>query len=90
MARLGRLGPAARPGLHCYRSGVGRFVSRLGVDNAKLLFLIARRLDAQAMRRIGYLTQLVAPEAFEAEVGALSRDCASMAPLALLGMKRHL
>lgn len=82
--------PAARLGLHYYRSGLERFVARLGLDNAKLLFLTARRLDAQAMRRVGYLTDLVDADALEDEVVALSRDCASMAPLALLGMKRHL
>ena len=27
--------PAARLGLHYYKSGIKRYVSRLGVDNAK-------------------------------------------------------
>jgi len=40
--------------------------------------------------RIGYLTQLAEPERLEEEVGALVRDCASMAPIALTGMKHHL
>ena len=31
--------PAARLGLHYYRSGLERYVSRLGLDNAKRLFL---------------------------------------------------
>ena len=30
--------PAARLGLHYYRSGIGRYVSRLGVNNAKSCF----------------------------------------------------
>ena len=34
--------PAARLGLHYYTSGIRRYVSRLGVDNAKKLFLTAR------------------------------------------------
>ena len=35
--------PAARLGLHYYTSGIKRYVSRLGVDNAKKLFLTARK-----------------------------------------------
>src|SRR3954470_22078558 len=30
--------PAAQRGLHYYRSGIARYVSRLGADNAKMLF----------------------------------------------------
>jgi enoyl-CoA hydratase len=82
--------PAARLGLHYYRSGMERYVSRLGLDNAKLLFLTSRKIAAAQMLRIGYLTQLVDSAGLDEEVAALSRDCASMAPLALLGMKRHL
>jgi enoyl-CoA hydratase len=37
-----------------------------------------------------YLTQLVEAAQLEQEVADLARDCASMAPLALVGMKRHL
>jgi len=82
--------PAARLGLHYYRSGLERYVSRLGVDNAKLLFLTAQRLDAAAMKSIGYLTQLVDAAQLEAEVARLADACAAMAPIPLLGMKRHL
>jgi hypothetical protein len=35
--------PAARLGLHYYKSGIARYVSRLGVDNAKKLFLTAQK-----------------------------------------------
>ena len=38
--------PAARLGLHYYKSGIKRYVSRLGVDNAKKLFLTAQKIDA--------------------------------------------
>lgn len=82
--------PAARLGLHYYGSGLERYVSRLGLDNAKLLFLTARKLDAPAMLRIGYLTQLVDAGDLDAEVAGLSADLAAMAPIALVGMKRHL
>jgi enoyl-CoA hydratase len=82
--------PAARLGLHYYRSGLERYVSRLGLDNAKLLFLTARRIDAPTMRSIGYLTHLVEPAALDAEVAALTADLAAMAPIPLIGMKRNL
>ena len=49
--------PAARLGLHYYTSGIARYVSRLGVDNAKKLFLTAAEdRRAPEMLRIGYLT----------------------------------
>src|SRR5438477_3170344 len=51
--------PAARLGLHYYRSGIQRYVSRLGADNARKLFLTAQKIDAPEMRRIGYLTAMV-------------------------------
>src|SRR6476469_6752871 len=37
--------PAARLGLHYYKSGIARYVSRLGVDNAKMLFLTAQKIS---------------------------------------------
>lgn len=82
--------PAARLGLHYYRSGLERYVARLGLDNAKLLFLTAQKLDAAAMRRVGYLTHLVPAAQLEAEVAQLAQACGSMAPLPLVGMKKHL
>ena len=82
--------PAARLGLHYYRSGMERYVSRLGLDNAKLLFLTAQKQNAQQMKSMGYLTHLVAPEVLETEVASLAQACAGMAPIALLGMKHHL
>ena len=50
--------PAARLGLHFYQRGLERYVSRLGLDNAKRLFLTAERSDAQEMLAIGFLTRL--------------------------------
>src|ERR1700758_4442165 len=64
--------PAARLGLHYYTSGIKRYVSRLGADNAKRLFLTAEKISAAEMLRIGYLTALVAPGALDAEVDRLA------------------
>ncbi|MCY1500780.1 Short-chain-enoyl-CoA hydratase [compost metagenome] len=83
--------PAARLGLHYYQSGMERYVSRLGLDTAKRLFLTAEKLDGAAMRDCGFLTQLVDDAAaLDAEVQRLRTVLAGMAPLALLGMKKHL
>jgi enoyl-CoA hydratase/carnithine racemase len=74
--------PATRLGL--------RYVSRLGLDNAKRLFLTAERLEAQEMLRIGFLTELVSPDQLEARLDALTQQLADMAPIPLTGVKKHL
>jgi enoyl-CoA hydratase/carnithine racemase len=80
--------PAARLGLHYYRSGIQRYVSRLGADNAKMLFLTARKIAAPEMLRIGYLTAMVPADRLDAEVDRLADLLAANAPLAMAGMKR--
>jgi len=82
--------PAARLGLHYYRRGLERYVSRLGLDAAKRLFLTAEKIDAREMQAIGFLTQLVAPDALTAAADQLTATLSAMAPLAVTGMKRHL
>lgn len=82
--------PAARLGLHFYQTGLERYVTRLGLGNAMRLFMTAEKQDAQQMKESGYLTHLVDAAALEEEVAKLAGACASMAPLALLGMKRHM
>jgi enoyl-CoA hydratase len=80
--------PAARLGLHYYRSGIVRYVSRLGVDNAKKLFLTAQKIDAAEMLRIGYLTAMASTETLDQEVDRLAAILAGNAPAAMRGMKR--
>jgi enoyl-CoA hydratase/carnithine racemase len=80
--------PAARLGLHYYKSGIKRYVSRLGVDNAKRLFLTAERIGAPEMLRIGYLTAMVPADSFDEEVDRLADILAGNAPVAMAGMKR--
>jgi enoyl-CoA hydratase len=80
--------PAARLGLHYYTSGIRRYVSRLGIDNAKRLFLTAEKIDAPEMLRVGYLTAMVPADALDAAVMRLAHTLAANAPLALRGMKR--
>src|ERR1700690_4036558 len=80
--------PAARLGLHYYKSGIARYVARLGVDNAKKLFLTAEKIGAAEMLRIGYLTAAVPAEALDEEVDRLATILAGNAPVAMRGMKR--
>jgi enoyl-CoA hydratase len=80
--------PAARLGLHYYKSGIARYVARLGLDNAKRLFLTAEKIGATEMLRIGYLTSMVPPEALDEEVDRLAAVLAGNAPVAMRGMKR--
>jgi enoyl-CoA hydratase len=80
--------PAARLGLHYYRSGISRYVSRLGADNARRLFLTAEKIGAPEMLRIGYLTSMVPLEALDEEVERLATQLAGNAPNAMRGMKR--
>jgi len=82
--------PAARLGLHFYRGGMERYVTRLGLNAAKRLFLTAEQIDAEEMYAIGFLTHLVTPEALQDTADSLVNQIASMAPLAVLGMKKHL
>jgi enoyl-CoA hydratase len=80
--------PAARLGLHYYKSGIARYVTRLGLDNAKRLFLTAEKIGAPEMLRIGYLTAVVPAEALDEEVDRLAGILAGNAPIAMAGMKR--
>ena len=82
--------PAARLGVHYYEAGMRRYVSRLGLNAAKRLFLTAERIPAEEMLRIGYLTEVAPPEKLDPRVDALAARLAGLAPLAVQGMKRAL
>lgn len=82
--------PAAQLGLHYYRGGLARYVSRLGLQTARRVMLAAQTFDAPAMLSAGMLDRIVAGDAFADEVDAFCQQLAGLAPLALLGMKRSL
>lgn len=82
--------PAARLGLHYYRSGMIRYVSRLGVAAAKRLFLTAQKIDAAELLRIGYLDECVPADQLDGRVDALATTLAANAPRAVAAMKRSL
>ncbi len=82
--------PAARLGLHYYASGLQRYVSRLGLQAAKRLFLLAQAVPADELLHIGYLDTLVPPDALDAATAGTVQALLAAAPLALQGMKLSL
>jgi enoyl-CoA hydratase len=80
--------PAARLGIVYYPSGIERYVTRLGVAAAKRLFLTAEPIEAEEMRRIGYVDEIVPANALAARVDELAATLAANAPLALAGLKQ--
>ena len=88
VAGMRMLMPAARLGIIYYPSGIERYVSRLGIAAAKRLFLTAEPIEAEEMRRVGYLDEIVPAETLAARVDALAASLAANAPLALAGLKR--
>lgn len=82
--------PAARLGLHFYKRGLERFQTRLGLNMAKRLFLTAQTLRSEEMHHCGFLTDVATATEFDEVVEKLTATLASMAPLAVTGMKRHL
>jgi len=93
--RIGVLGmelrmPAARFGLHYYPGGLRRCVQRLGLGAAKRVFLLGQAIDDASLLQMGYLDELLSPEALDARVAALAATLAANAPMAVQGMKRSL
>jgi enoyl-CoA hydratase/carnithine racemase len=80
--------PAARIGVHYYESGLRRYVSRLGFNNAKRLFMLAEEQSSEELLRIGYLTDLVAPADLDTRIDAIAARLGDLAPLAVQGAKR--
>lgn len=83
--------PAAALGLHYYPGGISRFVSRLGLPNAKRAFLGADTLAADELLRIGFVQQL-APDAAAHQAAVQARVAGLLAhgPLALQLLKTSL
>ena len=82
--------PAARLGLHYYASGQYRYVSRLGLNAAKRLFLASEPFDAAEMMRVGFLDEVVGRDLVMEKALALAARLARNAPVAVQDMKRSL
>ena len=82
--------PAARFGLHYYPGGLRRYVSTLGLAQAKRLFLTGQTLRAEEMLRIGFLTELVSPGRLERTLADTLAAIAQCEPSVVQSMKRQL
>ncbi|MCX7200987.1 MAG: enoyl-CoA hydratase/isomerase family protein [Burkholderiales bacterium] len=82
--------PAAKFGLHYYPGGMRRYVERLGLTAATRLFLTAATIDSDEMLRIGFLTERVTPETFEARLMQVVAELAANEPGAMAAMKQSL
>lgn len=82
--------PAAKLGLHFYPGGMARYISRLGLNEAKRLFLTAEKIYAEEMLKVNFLTEIVETGKLKERLDDLSALLAGMAPIALLGIKKHL
>ncbi|HJV54019.1 MAG TPA: enoyl-CoA hydratase/isomerase family protein [Noviherbaspirillum sp.] len=82
--------PAAKFGLHYYPGGLRRYVTQLGLTQAKRLFLTAQAIDAEEMQRIGFLTELVEPASLWNKVNEYVDALVECEPLAVMTMKRQL
>lgn len=82
--------PAAKFGLHYYPGGLRRFVTQLGLTQAKRIFLTAQTIGDEDMNRIGFLTELVQREQLDATVRGYVEAIAACEPLAVVSMKRQM
>ncbi len=82
--------PAASFGLHYYPGGLRRYVTHLGLAEAKRLFLTAGAIDDEAMMRIGFLTDLVMPAQLWARVDEYTDAICRCEPSTLISLKRQL
>lgn len=88
VAGMRAFAPPARLGIHYDPAGIRRAIDRLGSQAARRMFLLAESFDAEALRAIGFLDHLVAPEDLAPRADEVAATAAAMAPLAVRGMKR--
>ena len=82
--------PAAVLGMHYYPGGMSRYVSRLGLANAKRAFLAAEPFAAPELLRMGYVQQLAPADQHATAVQALVGRLHALAPLAVQTLKASL
>ena len=88
VAGMRMLMPAARLGIIYYPSGIERCVRGSGSPPPSASSSPPSPIEAEEVRRIGYLGQIVPGDELTARVDALCAALAANAPLALAGLKR--
>jgi enoyl-CoA hydratase/carnithine racemase len=83
--------PACALGLHYYPSGLRRYVSRLGLNFSKRLFLLGEAVPFEDLQRCGLFEAVPTDRAaFDTAVAALAQSLGDMAPLAAQATKQSL
>ncbi|MEN9538582.1 MAG: hypothetical protein RLZZ126_817 [Pseudomonadota bacterium] len=82
--------PAAAIGLHYYASGIVRYVSRLGLAQAKRAFLSAETFASADLLAMGFVQQLVPPAQLDTAVRSRAQAILQLAPGAVQSMKDSL
>lgn len=82
--------PAANFGLPLYAGALQRYVSRLGIDQAKRLVFLGEKIDATEMRRIGFLHEVVDEPQLRSRALALAGTVAMLPAQPLAAMKQAL
>ena len=82
--------PAAKLGLHLYPGILRRYVSRMGLNNAKALVLTAASFPHTQLHAMGFLTDIIPEASLYDHAMALAGQVALLAPLSLRGMKAAL
>ena len=80
--------PAARMGLGYGFSGVKRFVTLIGAENAADIFFTARTFDSAEAQRMGFVSRVVPAAELHKAAQALAESIAENAPLTVSAAKR--
>jgi len=80
----------SRLGIQYYYSGLRRYVERLGLSEAKRLFLMGEQIDSATMLRIGFLTEVCASDALDARLETIAAMLTQRSPASLRGLKASL
>lgn len=82
--------PACALGLHYYPSGLQRYLTVLGPERARQLFLTANTVHTEQLHQWGVLMELVDALEWPQRLQALATQVAQLAPLAAQATKRSL
>lgn len=82
--------PAARFGLPLYAGALQRYVTRLGLNQAKRLVFLAQKVEAAEMLAIGFLNEVTSEAALRSRVLAVAAGIAAMPAKPLAAMKQVL
>lgn len=82
--------PAARFGLPLYAGALQRYVTRLGLNQAKRLVFMAHKVDAAEMLATGFLSELAGDADLRSRALEIATSIAAMPPGPLAAMKQCL